>query len=127
MIRDHFLAFDDRIPNQASVYTSEDFAQRLGIYDSFAVQVIVENKTYTGPGTLTVAVEHSGDAEHYVPRSATPEINAENISDIGVDDKYTSVNATSPLLPYVRFRIQLGGLVTAARVKLYVVVRDPSG
>jgi hypothetical protein len=126
MIRDAFLVYDEALSNGVIEHTSDAFVERLGVHDKIALQVVVDNTTGPANGALTVACEHSGDGEHWVAKSAVPEINATTIV----------LNATSygegyvysmPNLPFVRFSILLTGSLTAAHVKLYVTARDPSG
>lgn len=125
MIRDAFIAFDDQVTSGAPALTSDAVAPRWGIFDRPAMQVIVDDTLGGTRGTLTLTLLHSGDGQVWVPRSASPEIDAAEITD-QTTALYGALAATDylPNLPFVRAQIELGGAISSAHVRLYVVMRD---
>jgi hypothetical protein len=89
-----------------------------------AIQAVASNKTGSGGGTLRITLEHSGDGVSWLSNSG---ILNESIGLAGTSTFFACDRGTRPKLPFVRFRITLTGSVTAAHLKLHVVMRDPSG
>lgn len=128
MIRDAFLAFDDEITSQAAVVTSDALVERFGLHDQIALHLVLDNVVGTRSGTVTVALQHSADGVTWLPREANPEIDGVTVKLNETTSAYGAVDAsdTRTTLPLVRAQIQLGGNVTSAYAKLYVVARDIS-
>jgi hypothetical protein len=119
----NLLVFDDLISGTVTTwYTGDEFVDRLGSTDSFAVGAVVTNLGGL-PLTLTVQGEHSCDEQGWM---ATPLAEVPGVSVPTSGGLYWgSWGAFSLMvLAKLRFRITLGGTNPSCRLKLFVTGRD---
>lgn len=115
-------AFDDTISGTGFTwYSPARLNALLGSSESLGIQAWVGNVTGTSP-TLTVQIEHSADAEHWLPATAgAPEISTSISSNASY---YGQQIGLFPLfLAYVRLSVTLGGTSPQCRLKLHVTGR----
>ena len=114
------------------VYTSCEFNERLGKFDRFEFQCIVDNVT-TSPDSLDIYVEHSPDGEHWLhpnglgdnpPVQGGGEVHWLAGALSTVVPNPAAGSATGPLFAFVRFQIFFGATGTGAHVKITVTPRD---
>jgi len=117
------IVFDDVIVGTATVHTAERFNDSMGLPDQLAIQVVVDQVNASGHD-LTLAIENSSDQRNWVPKSATPEIANESLSNTQTNVEVASDDGSTPSLAYVRLAITLAGTNPTAHVKIHVCGRD---
>jgi hypothetical protein len=127
VIRDYLVAFDDFV-TQSPVYTSDVLNGTLGLYDQIGIQAVLDNVPSSGGnGTLSLRIQHSPDGHVWTDRSATPEIDpATNVTHPNQVNVHSGDSGVFPGLPFVRFRIDLGGAITKGHLRVHAVMRDPA-
>lgn len=118
------FVFDDFISGTGSTwYSGAEFNNKIGHADFFAVFALVQPPVSGSSPTLTVASQHSVDGRNWIATGVT-ELSAVSIANNGV---YSGSNpghvAGTPLAPFVRLAISLGGTSPQCRLKLYVTGR----
>jgi hypothetical protein len=125
VIRDVALIMDETVQKGVLRLSSDEHTERLGIFDTIALQAVVDQVAGTAAGTLTVVLFHSCDGRAFEPRTATPVINAAPVNLSPINAIYGGLTDALPTLPFVRARVLLAGAnLTSARVRLYAVMRD---
>lgn len=117
------MVFDDFVVGTTSVYTSEDWNDKLGLANKLAIQAVSDQVSGTSP-TLTVQIQHSCDQRNWLDKSGTAEINAESLSPTASNVDFGNDSGSTPNLGYVRLKISLGGTTPVAHVKIHVCGRD---
>lgn len=114
-------AFDEAISGTGTTwYSAAKLNSLLGSADSLAIQAWVTNASGTTP-TITVQLEHSGDAENWLPVAGSPEISTAVSSNAVYYG--SQVGFIPMLLGYVRLRVSMGGTSPGCRLKLHVTGR----
>lgn len=114
------VIFDELAQAGVSYQTDCGLDDLLGQYDSFALQAIVENPSGT-TGTLLVQIFHSADAENWLAKSASPEIN-KPVSASGVTTLWGTDTTNNPNLQFVRVNVAL--VTVTAKVRIFATGRD---
>jgi hypothetical protein len=129
MIRDHGLVFNDRIISpllSTKTKTSDDWAERLSIYDVVVIQVVLDQIAGSANGTLGVVAEHSPDGVFWQDLATVIDPNApSSVITLSQTNVYAGYYAVG--LPFTRLVVTFnggGGAVTAANAKIYAVMRD---
>ena len=111
-------AFDDYIAPGATVMSSNALNEILGEGDQLSLHAIIDNIIVAG--TFDCFLEHSSDGRNWIQRNgaASTAGNGDiSVATISVGSGYSKMwsdgaigttNATGPILPFVRLRIQLG-------------------
>src|SRR4051794_23516694 len=129
-------AFDDYIPIGAVAFSSTELQEVLGRCDQLAVHAVIEDVVTNG--RFDLFVETSADGKNWIQRNgqATTFGNGditlasittggtpyESMWSDGALQRSAFTNASGPLMPYVRFRIQLGG--GSGHVAVLATLRD---
>lgn len=134
MRRSNFTAFNEFLPlgttSTTPAYTSAELNNKLAHFDQLALQVIIDNVSGTSVGTFDLFVEHSADGRNFVALTtgATGDVHtATSLSTTSVNLAYGKIDGTTPLLGYVRFRMQFSNTTTAAHVHVLTTQRDQGG
>ena len=129
MLRHHALVYDGFVTPGVAAYTGIQHAGALALGDQMGLQAIVDRGA---GGSLTAAIEHSGDGIAWTQKNPSPEIDAAPI----LVGRPTSVYGGEaypprPSLTHVRIRIVVtprhaGGRssVVPTRVRLHAVLRE---
>jgi hypothetical protein len=127
MMRDAFVAFDEYV-DQPDVTSSDALAARLAYYDSIALEAIVDTTPAgSGTGMLTVDVLHSGDGITWlVAKAGAISGTIHRDSTDALFGYVDTASTTLPMLDLVRLRVNLTGSITAAHVRIFANLRDPS-
>lgn len=125
MRQSSLFVFDDFISGTASTwYSGAEFNAKIGQSDFFAVVALLQPPVSGTSPTITVASQHSVDGRNWIATGVI-ELSAVSIANNGV---YSGSNAGhlyggTPLAPFVRLAITLGGTNPQGRLKLYVTAR----
>jgi hypothetical protein len=124
MLRAHTLAFDDWIePSAVWHFTSDDLVDELGLYDAFAVAIVVDQGAFTAGTTIEARVDYSSNRIHWEETQMVITASLDSLPAIG----WESSPASSPRPPFMRIALRGNpwlGSFTRARVRLYVTQRD---
>lgn len=137
MLRDAFLAFDEVVEGSVGYACSDFHVDRLGRFDRLGVFVVVDDLVASASAgndvTISVELEHSPDAVHWLPKYVDHDGGS---SDVAVWD-YTGTPLRAawggddghlPAARYVRFWVRPHATGTAsftkARVRVYASLRD---
>lgn len=126
MRRGRLLVFDDVIVGTSAVYSSTDFNDFLGQFDSLVLQAVVD--TFQSTNAITVQLQASADGRNWINKNDFPEIN-----NLTVGAAQTSVAGVDPgtlgISPgRVRLVVTLGSSnIPVAHVRVWAEGRDIAG
>jgi hypothetical protein len=116
---------NDFVVGTSAVYTDASYNEFLASASQFAMQVVVDQVTGTGP-TITVAFEHSADGRNWVTKNASgSDLGPTALSAAATNTLFCSDAGTIPFLGFIRIRVSLGGTgALVAHVKIHLTGRD---
>jgi hypothetical protein len=125
--RARLLVFDDVIVGTSAVYSSTDFNDFLGQYDSLVLHAVVDN--IQNASAITVQLQASADGRNWVIKNDVPEINNASVgagqtSVAGVDPGTLGIGPGR-----VRLVVTIGTNLTSpvAHVRVWAEGRDIAG
>ncbi|MBL9028529.1 MAG: hypothetical protein JNL21_40430 [Myxococcales bacterium] len=119
------LVFDDFVVGRTAVFTPSRFDLLLGSVSRFALHLVADRVSGTGPG-VSVQAQHSTDGRILSPMlvGGGSEIPTTPLSTTSTTSITGYVDYPAGALRRVRLQILLDGTNPVARIKLYATGRD---
>ena len=127
MRRANLIAFDDYVSDATPQYSTTELNKTLGEFDSWALQVVVDDpKNAT---SITVQLETSADGRNWLPKNDQPEVSGILGAGTSTVLQGRDPGTIGPGLTLVRLKVTMfaAGSVPSAHLKIWVRGGDRAG